>query len=70
MATYLFMDAIYNNRPLTIFNNSEMVRDFTYVDDIAKVVDLLLNKYQWANKKGLQILNVGNQTAVPLSIYV
>jgi UDP-glucuronate 4-epimerase len=34
MAAYLFADAIVAGRPIQIFNNGEMQRDFTYVDDI------------------------------------
>ena len=34
MALFLFTDAILNGRPLKIFGNGEMRRDFTYVDDI------------------------------------
>ena len=31
----LFTDSILNDRPIKVFNNSEMSRDFTYIDDIA-----------------------------------
>lgn len=34
MAAWLFTDAIYNDRPINIFNNGDMRRDFTYIDDI------------------------------------
>jgi UDP-glucuronate 4-epimerase len=34
MAAYLFADAIVAGRPIKIFNNGEMQRDFTYIDDI------------------------------------
>lgn len=34
MAVWLFTDAILNNRPIKLFNNGEMKRDFTYIDDI------------------------------------
>lgn len=33
MASHKFVDAIVNNKPLSIFNNGEMARDFTYIDD-------------------------------------
>lgn len=36
MAPSLFADAIINNRPLHIFNNGDMERDFTYIDDIVE----------------------------------
>ncbi len=34
MAVWLFTDAILNGRPIKLFNNGAMKRDFTYIDDI------------------------------------
>ena len=34
MSAYIFTDAIFQGRPITIFNNGDMRRDFTYIDDI------------------------------------
>lgn len=34
MAVWLFTEAILNGRPIKLFNNGEMKRDFTYIDDI------------------------------------
>lgn len=34
MAMWIFTKALYEGRPLTIFNNGDMHRDFTYIDDI------------------------------------
>ncbi len=43
MAPMLFTDAILNDRPIKVFNNGDMSRDFTYIDDIVdgiiKVID-------------------------------
>lgn len=38
MAPFLFTDAILHGRPIKVFNNGEMERDFTYIDDVAAVV--------------------------------
>ena len=38
MAYYLFAEAISNDKPIKVFNNGEMERDFTYIDDIVNVV--------------------------------
>jgi UDP-glucuronate 4-epimerase len=38
MAMYIFAKALYEGRPLTIFNNGEMRRDFTFIDDIVRGV--------------------------------
>ncbi len=34
MATWLFTEAILAGRPITVFNDGRMARDFTYIDDI------------------------------------
>ncbi len=34
MAVYLFTRAIFEGRPIQLFNNGQMRRDFTYIDDI------------------------------------
>lgn len=38
MAPWLFADAIMHDRPIKIFNNGHMMRDFTYIADIAGAV--------------------------------
>lgn len=34
MALFLFVDAIFSNRPIQVFNRGQMSRNFTYIDDI------------------------------------
>ena len=38
MALHLFATAIINNKPIKVFNNGQMQRDFTYIDDIVEGV--------------------------------
>lgn len=38
MALFLFTDAILSGKPIKLFNNGEMLRDFTYIDDVADAV--------------------------------
>jgi UDP-glucuronate 4-epimerase len=38
MAVYLFTDAILAGRPIQVFNNGDMERDFTYIDDVVSAV--------------------------------
>lgn len=44
MALFLFTRAMLENRPIDVFNNGDMVRDFTYVDDIVEGVVRLLDR--------------------------
>ncbi|MDE6270326.1 MAG: NAD-dependent epimerase [Muribaculaceae bacterium] len=38
MSPFLFIDAVLHDRPIKVFNNGDMWRDFTYIDDIAESV--------------------------------
>lgn len=41
MALFLFTRAILDGRPIEIFNNGQSWRDFTYIDDLVKSINLL-----------------------------
>jgi UDP-glucuronate 4-epimerase len=60
MAAFLFLDAINAGRPIKVFNNGDMLRDFTYVDDVVKSVIALVDKSA--------ALRSGND-AVPYKVY-
>ena len=36
MAPFLFTDAIMHDKPIKVFNNGDMMRDFTYIDDVVE----------------------------------
>ena len=42
LALFKFVDAILDDRPIDIYNNGEMQRDFTYVADLVRAIRLLL----------------------------
>ena len=44
MALYLFTEAILAGRPINVFNNGQMRRDFTYIDDIVEGVIRVLDR--------------------------
>ena len=45
MSPFLFIDAILHDLPIKVFNNGDMLRDFTYIDDIvegvSRIVDII-----------------------------
>ncbi len=43
LALFKFVDAILDGRPIDVYNNGEMLRDFTYVSDLARAIRLLIN---------------------------
>ena len=44
MAPMLFTKSIIEKNPIKIFNNGNMTRDFTYIDDVVEIIERLLNK--------------------------
>lgn len=69
MAYYLFTQRIINDKPIQLFNNGNLSRDFTYVDDIVKTIDALVAKPPSASpaKKGT-ILDISESFA-PYKLY-
>ena len=69
MSPFLFMDAIFNDRPIKVFNNGDMLRDFTYIDDIiegvSRIIDVVPDKELPAS-----VYNIGNQTPTRLMDYI
>lgn len=41
MALYSFTNNIINDKPITVYNNGDMKRDFTYVDDIVQGIEII-----------------------------
>lgn len=69
MAPFLFTKAIVNNNPIKIFNNGDMERDFTFIDDIVDGVIKTLKKIP-ANDVPYKIYNIGNSTPVRLMDFI
>jgi UDP-glucuronate 4-epimerase len=44
MAMWLFAAAIVDGKPINLFNNGKMQRDFTYIDDVVQAVTRLVDK--------------------------
>lgn len=72
MAPILFASAITENRPINVFNNGEMSRDFTYIDDIIKGIIITLTNPPTADyeQPNYQIFNIGNGSPVSLLDFI
>ena len=67
MALYIFADAIMNGRPIEVFNNGDMKRDFTYVDDIVTGVVAAHDNPPPADPgPPHRVYNIGNSQSEPL----
>ena len=83
MALFLFTKAIIEDKPIELFNKGEMLRDFTYIDDIIESMVLLLkkeakgdNNFNYKNPNPStswaphRVFNIGNSNPVPLMSFV
>lgn len=83
MSPFLFMDAIMHDRPIKVFNKGDMLRDFTYIDDVVEGVVRIINvvpegDLQWdethpdpaTSSAPYRIYNVGNQHPTRLMDYI
>lgn len=68
MAMFIFTKAIFEGRPIQVFNHGNMQRDFTYVDDIVDGVVKTLDNPPPANEQGrpYRVYNIGNSKSEPL----
>jgi UDP-glucuronate 4-epimerase len=72
MAIYLFADAISKNKPIQVFNNGNMSRDFTYIDDIIAGIEILLKNppVKETGNAAYKISNIGNGSPQPLGDFI
>ena len=72
MATWLFTDAILNDRPIKVFNHGKMRRDFTYIDDITSGVVAALGTPFVLHGDGPphRIYNLGNHRSEALMDFI
>ena len=81
MATSLFIDAILNDKPMDVFNNGEMERDFTYIDDIVESVVRVIDQPAQASTTSnedpagshtapYKIYNIGNNETINLMDFI
>ena len=69
MAYYLFAEAISKNQPIRVFNNGEMERDFTYIDDIVNGVTKIIEK-NIDSREHYKIYNIGNNKTESLQDFI
>lgn len=83
MAYYSFTRDIIEGRPLKIFNNGNLARDFTYIDDIVEGIIKLIDKVpaakeDWDREKAepstsfapYKIFNIGNNQPIKLMDFI
>ena len=61
MAIYIFANKILNDEPIQVFNHGNMMRDFTFIDDIINGVIASIK-----NNFNLEVFNLGNNKSEDL----
>jgi UDP-glucuronate 4-epimerase len=81
MAYYKFADAIVHRRPISIYNNGQMQRDFTYVDDVVEAIVRLIpmppqmtqaerSRGESLSNARSRVINIGNNSPVELLYFI
>lgn len=80
MALFKFVQAIENYKFIDVYNNGEMWRDFTYIDDLVKSIFLLIKVFPSNSKKipndslspvsAFRIVNIGCQKPINLMNFI
>lgn len=83
MSPFLFIDAILHDRPIKVFNNGDMLRDFTFIDDIVEGIVRIIDVIPQGDKKWdevkadpatssapYRVYNIGNQQPTKLMDYI
>lgn len=70
MAMFLFTDAILNHKPIHVFNQGNLSRDFTYIDDIIDGVVATIITPTLPNIPLYRIYNIGNNSPVKLLDFI
>jgi len=77
MAYYKFTKAIMNGEPIDVYNNGDMKRDFTYIDDIVTGVVRVMDRVPGSQSSKVsgaeapyKLYNIGNNNPVTLSAFI
>lgn len=70
MAMFLFTDAILKDKPIKVFNNGELSRDFTYIADIVEGVVATLVDDASSERPLYSLYNIGNNKPVKLLDFI
>ncbi len=70
MALFKFTDAILNDRPIEVYGEGKMKRDFTYVSDLIEAVLRLMPLSPTSQPAPFRIVNIGGGQPVGLMTFI
>ena len=69
MAPMIFAKAIIERKPIYLFNKGNMIRDFTYIDDIVEGITILIKKPPVVNRSFDTQTNLSSSSFAPYKIF-
>jgi UDP-glucuronate 4-epimerase len=69
MALFLFTKSALENKPIDVFNNGDMLRDFTYIDDIVEGIIRVID-HPRTETPPYKVYNIGNNNPVKLMDFI
>lgn len=81
MAFFLFTDRIFRGEPIDVFNHGDLLRDFTYIDDLVEAIRRLMDRPPAMGEHLIRgdslspvapyrLVNIGNASPVRLMDYI
>ena len=70
MAPMIFLDALYSNSPINIFNSGKLERDFTFITDVSSAIIKLIETDKNISSKNYRIFNIGNSNPIVLTDFI
>ena len=83
MALFKFTKNILSDKPIDVYNKGNMIRDFTYINDLVKAIFLLVSKPKVkinpkeefetdniSNVAPFRIINIGNSKPINLNNFI
>lgn len=70
MAPMLFAEAISSGKPIKVFNNGDMLRDFTYIDDIVEGTANVTLRKPAVSRDDFNVYNIGCSHPVKLMDFI
>ncbi|MDQ1899582.1 NAD-dependent epimerase/dehydratase family protein [Paracoccus sp. WLY502] len=81
MAPFLFTSALFEDRPIRLFNHGRLQRDFTYIDDLVEAIRALIDMVphhpaipvkgdSLSSVAPFRVVNIGNGRPIPLMDFI
>lgn len=72
MAPHIFTKAIFEGSPIKVFNNGNMLRDFSYIDDVVAATTQVIHQppKKESDKPPFDVINIASSNPIPLLDFI